>query len=88
MQIFVKTLTGRTISLLVEEEESIEVVKEKLKDKEGVPVEEQRLIYGGHELKEGRTLKDYGIGREATLHFVLRLPGGIYRSCTVIVDHL
>jgi ubiquitin len=76
MQIFVKTLTGRTISLLVEEDESIRVVKEKLKDKEGVPVDEQRLIYGGHELKEDRTLKDYGIGREATLHFVLRLPGG------------
>ena len=76
MQIFVKTLTGRTVSLIVEEEESIKVVKEKLKEKEGVPVDEQRLIYGGQELKNDRTLKDYGIDREATLHFVLRLPGG------------
>lgn len=76
MQIFIKTLTGRTITLIVEEDESIRTVKEKLKEKDGVPIDEQRLIYGGHELRDERTLKDYGICKDATLHFVLRLPGG------------
>ena len=76
MQIFIKTLTGRTVSLIVDEDESIRTVKQKFKDKDGVPVNEQRLIYGGHELKDNQTLKDYGIYRDATLHLVLRLPGG------------
>ena len=76
MQIFIKTLTGRTVSLIVEEDESIRTVKQKFKDKDGVPVNEQRLLYGGHELKDNQTLKDYGIYRDATLHLVLRLPGG------------
>lgn len=76
MQIFIKTLTGRTVSLMVEEDEVIKTVKEKLKDKDGVPVDEQRLIYGGHELKNDQTLKVYGIYRDATIHLVLRLPGG------------
>lgn len=76
MQIFIKTLTGRTVSLIVEEDESIKTVKQKFKDKDGVPVNEQRLLYGGHELKDNQTLKDYGIYRDATLHLVLRLPGG------------
>lgn len=76
MQIFIKTLTGRTVSLIVEEDESIKTVKQKFKDKDGIPVNEQRLLYGGHELKDNQTLKDYGIYRDATLHLVLRLPGG------------
>ena len=76
MQIFIKTLTGRTVTLIVEEDETIKTVKQKFKEKDGVPVNEQRLIYGGHELKDTETLKHYGIYREATLHLVLRLPGG------------
>lgn len=76
MQIFVKTLTGRTVTLIVEENESIRTVKEKFKDKDGVPIDEQRLLYGGHELKNDKTLKDYCICRDATIHLVLRLPGG------------
>ena len=76
MQIFIKTLTGRTVSLIVEEDESIKMVKRKFKDKDGIPVNEQRLLYGGHELKDNQTLKDYGIYKDATLHLVLRLPGG------------
>ena len=77
MQIFIKTLTGRTVTLIVQEEETIAQVKQKLLDKDGVPIAEQRLIFGGHELEDKKTLKDYSIVRENTLHLVLRLPGGL-----------
>ncbi len=76
MQIFVMTLTGRTITLVVEPEDSIRAVKEKLKDKDAVPVEEQRLIYSGHQLHDSKKLSDYSIQKDSTLHLVLRLPGG------------
>lgn len=76
MQIFVMTLTGRTVSLIVDPEETIKSVKEKLKDKDGVPVNEQRLIYGGHQLEDSKTLSDYSILRDSTIHLVLKLPGG------------
>ena len=77
MQIFIKTLTGRTVTLIVQEEDTIAQVKQKLLDKDGVPIPEQRLIFGGHELQDEKTLKEYGIVRENTLHLVLRLPGGL-----------
>lgn len=70
------TLTGRTVSLIVDPEETIKSVKEKLKDKDGVPVNEQRLIYGGHQLEDSKTLSDYSILRDSTIHLVLKLPGG------------
>ena len=76
MQIFVMTLTGRTITIIVESTDTIKMVKQKIKDKDGVPVNEQRLIYSGLELKDSKTLSDYCIQRDATLHLVLRLPGG------------
>ena len=76
MQIFIKTLTGRSITIIVEPTETISSVKLKVKDKDGVPVDEQRLIYGGHQLKDTDTLADYIIQSDATLHLVLRLPGG------------
>jgi len=73
MQLFVKTLTGKTVSIEVEEGESIEDVKAKIAEKEGIPPEQQRLIFGGQQLQDAKTLDDYNVGDDATLHLVLRL---------------
>ena len=77
MQIFVKTLAGKTITLNVDLSDTIGIVKEKIQDKEGVPPHQQRIIIAGGEAVDDRTLSDYGRHRleDSSIHLVLKLGG-------------
>lgn len=73
MQIFFKTLTGKTLTLDLDPNDSIESVKTKIHDKEGVPPDQQRLVFGGKQLEDGHVLSDYDVKEESTVHLILRL---------------
>ena len=75
-QIFIRTVDNRTITVEVSDDETVTSLKQKLQDKEGIPANQQRLVFGGKQMQDGRSLSDYAVTKEATIYLVLKLVGG------------
>ena len=76
MQIFIRSLSGKNLLFNVEAEDSVENLKQKLFEKDGVKPDDQRLVFGGRQLENGNKLSDYGVQENSTIVFVLKLIGG------------
>jgi ubiquitin len=85
MQIFVKTLNGKTITIEVDPQDSVISLKKKIQDREIIPPDRQRLIYGGRQLADNKNLSDYDIREESTLHLLYRAGGGNCPCCGTLV---
>ena len=77
MQIMIKTLTGKTLCLSVNSNDTVNEIKQKIQQKEGIPLEQQRLVFNGKQLEDNLKLGEYNISNDSTIHLVLRLRGGL-----------
>ena len=85
-QIFVKSLTGKTLTFLIEASDITDVIKAKIMGKVGIPMNQQRLIFSGVQLEDGRLLSSYKLQKASTVHLVMKLPGAGKRASTMVMN--